>query len=68
MHILITGASGFIGSHLTRALLKEGHRITAAVRDPETFCARHPDARAVAVDFTRALRPGDWLHARNNFV
>ncbi len=63
MHILITGASGFIGSHLTRALLKEGHRITAAVRDPETFCARHPDARAVGVDFTRALRPGDWLHA-----
>ncbi len=63
MHILITGASGFIGSHLTRTLLAQGHRITAAVRDPEGFCAHHPGTRAEALDFTRALRPGDWLHA-----
>ena len=28
MHVLVTGASGFIGSHLTEALLAAGHRVT----------------------------------------
>lgn len=34
-HILITGATGFIGSRLTRALLANGHNITVLTRDPE---------------------------------
>lgn len=34
MDILVCGAAGFIGSHLTRRLKKEGHRVTAVDRDP----------------------------------
>lgn len=29
MHALVTGAAGFIGSHLTDSLLRDGHRVTA---------------------------------------
>ena len=32
MNILITGADGFIGSHLTEALVREGHRVRAFVQ------------------------------------
>ncbi len=28
MHLLVTGAAGFIGSHLTERLLRDGHRVT----------------------------------------
>jgi len=33
MHVLITGANGFVGQALCRALAAEGHRLTAVVRD-----------------------------------
>ncbi|MEJ2396172.1 MAG: NAD(P)-dependent oxidoreductase [Candidatus Thiodiazotropha sp.] len=54
MHVLITGASGFIGSHLTLALLQRGHQVSAAVRNPATVHHLHPQAKAVAIDFTQA--------------
>jgi dihydroflavonol-4-reductase len=32
--VLLTGASGFVGIHTTKALLEAGHRVRALVRDP----------------------------------
>ncbi len=35
-HILLTGATGFLGSHLTARLLQSGHRVTAVARGTKT--------------------------------
>jgi uncharacterized protein YbjT (DUF2867 family) len=61
MHILITGASGFIGSHLLAALQREGHQLTAAVRDPLLIKRRQPEARALAIDYAQARQAAYWL-------
>jgi nucleoside-diphosphate-sugar epimerase len=47
MNIALTGATGFIGSHIMTELLSHGHDVTALVRD---------DAAAAAVD-ARGARP-----------
>jgi nucleoside-diphosphate-sugar epimerase len=39
MRILILGASGCIGRHLTAALPDGGHTVRAAIRRPYPFCA-----------------------------
>ncbi len=37
MHVLVTGANGYIGIRLIQALLESGHEITAVVRDRRRF-------------------------------
>ena len=42
MKVLLTGATGFLGSHLARALLREGHQVTILKRSTSD-CSRLED-------------------------
>ncbi len=66
MNILITGASGFIGSHITQALVNEGHKVTACVRSPKSVQQRWPGVRTIKVDFSRDHQVSDWLSRLEN--
>jgi len=35
MRYFVTGATGFVGSHLARKVRKQGHEVHASVRSPE---------------------------------
>lgn len=41
MKILITGSTGFVGTHLTKRLLDEGHTVYALVRNPSKMLLTH---------------------------
>ena len=56
MHVLVTGASGFVGSALVPALLDAGHEVTAMTRDATTYDPP-PDVAVVEGD----LIDGDSL-------
>ena len=48
--VLVTGASGFVGSHLSRALEQAGYRVRAMTRQPERYTgAGEPVAGDVSV-------------------
>ncbi len=60
MRILVTGAYGFIGSHIVAALRSGGHEVIGAVRRP---ARGDPEARfpALACDLARDTHVADWL-------
>jgi uncharacterized protein YbjT (DUF2867 family) len=53
--ILITGATGFIGGHLLRALTAAGYTVIAAQR------RRAPEGRTIFADFARDHDPARWI-------
>ncbi len=54
MKILICGASGFVGRHLSAQLRGQGHDVVRAVRRPM-------DPSDIAVDFARDIEKSVWL-------
>lgn len=52
--VLVIGATGFIGEHLVRALLKAGHKIRVMARKPESVSSlfRDPHIQVVKGDMT----------------
>lgn len=57
MKIVITGGSGFVGTHLSDYLLRGGHRVAALGRSTDQHRIHHKSYHYVAADTTR---PGDW--------
>lgn len=57
MKILITGGLGFVGRHVSSALLQAGHRVTAVGRSKIPAMIDHPDFTYLQADTTQ---PGDW--------
>ncbi|HZQ33033.1 MAG TPA: NAD(P)H-binding protein [Mycobacterium sp.] len=52
MRILVTGATGYVGSRLITALVADGHHVVAASRNPSRLkrFGWYPDVDAVALD------------------
>ncbi len=55
--VLVTGANGFIGRHLTARLARAGARVYALVRRPETAL---PEGVTPIVADLATIRPGVW--------
>ena len=60
MNILLTGASGFIGSAVLRALLRQGHQVSACCRHPGRLIAS-PNIKYLPVDFMSTNSVEHWL-------
>lgn len=61
MKVLICGASGFIGTGITAALLDRGHEVIAAIRRPVKFVRQFPNVPVVEVDFNVDKDVETWL-------
>ncbi len=60
MRILLTGATGFIGGGLARALLAAGHELVCAVRDPARLDLGPGSWRAFRADLTDGIDNAWW--------
>jgi len=59
MRILLTGASGFIGQHLLRALLAKGHHVVCTARTPRT--SSNARLEYIHADFAHDTQQTTWL-------
>ena len=61
MKIAITGGTGFVGSHLAKRLVSEGHRVVAISRGTHDATDRLPGVAYVAVDVSDPVRLAEAL-------
>lgn len=64
MRVLVTGAYGFIGSHIVAALSAAGHEVVCAVRRGR-LDTRFPGMLAISCDMARDVTPDVWLPRLN---
>jgi uncharacterized protein YbjT (DUF2867 family) len=58
MNVLVTGATGFVGSAIVKALLRRGHAVQALVRDPEK--ARYLAQQGATLHMGDMLEPATY--------
>jgi len=68
-HILITGAGGFIGGHLVKSMLDQGHKVRAVDKKPQwQWYQRFPEAENLTLNLedkeacVQAANGTDWIY------
>jgi uncharacterized protein YbjT (DUF2867 family) len=61
MNILLTGASGYVGGHILKALQQNGHQVTACIHKKPVDAEKN-----IRIDFSQMQTSDDWLpHLQN---
>lgn len=66
MNILVTGGTGFIAAQIVTNLLKAGHTVTLAVRNPTAAKNQFPEAKFIICDFSKDVTSDVWLPRLQN--
>lgn len=60
MNILVLGATGFIGSHVTHALINQNYQVTCGVRDTHAAKKWFPKAKVIQCNFLKDKQINTW--------
>lgn len=66
MRILITSATGFIGSHLIQAVMDAGHEVVVCSRRTDRIHQRYPQIDVITADFSTDHAVKDWMPRLRN--